>query len=113
MAYNDFPCTVGGTAPRQYPLCTLTINSFTGSTYNTVTISNPVTNSGISVYRAWNAGDVLVVDFLNKTVTVNGTAVDFAGVFAYWSPGSNNIRVTDDFTVRNVNLTATLVNRYI
>lgn len=104
--------TVGG-GYKAEPLITLTLNSGTSLVGN-ITISNPATGEAIVVDRlAWTAADVLVIDCLNKTVTLNGAAISYTGTFPYWEVGSQNIRYADEFSTRNVTLTVTYQRRWL
>lgn len=106
--------TPGGTAQVQQPIITLTVNSGTGLTAQTITISNPATSVGItSIVRTWIATDVMVVNCATKSVTINGVAADYSGAFPTWVPGSGNIRYADGFTTRNVTLSATYTKLYL
>lgn len=105
--------TVGGTAIEQRPVITAVLNSFTGASLNTLTIKNSATGVGISVTRLWTAADSLVIDCENLTVKVNGTAVDYSGAFPTWPIGAANIGTVDDFSARNISLSATYFKRYL
>lgn len=106
--------SIGGTSPNQWVVMTYTLTTFTGSTINTVTFKNNTTTQQIAVSRAWTAADVVVVDCFNKTVTVNGTAVDYQGVFPYFSPASaGTLIITDDFSARSATIVASNLNRYL
>lgn len=107
--------SVGGTAHDQLPVVTLTLTSFTtAATSNTISITNPASGQVISITRAWVAGDVIVIDFSQQLLTVNGVSVDYQGPLTNmsWLPGAGNIIMTDDFSVRSIPITVTNVNRY-
>lgn len=104
--------TVGGTFKDQTPVITVTLNSGTGLTSKSFTISNPATGVGITITRTWVAADVIVIDCANLTVKVNGSLVDYSGAFPTWAPGSGNIRSVDTLTTRNISMSATLVKKY-
>jgi hypothetical protein len=105
--------TFGGSTD-QFPIITLTVNSFSGAASNTISIQNPVTGQIISITRTVVAGDVYVIDLDSWSVKVNGVANDYTGplVSMGWSPGAGNILVTDDFTARNLTLDASNLTRY-
>lgn len=104
--------TVNGSYKAE-PVLTITIDSITGGTTKTITLSNASTLRGISVTRTWIANDVLEVDCLNKTLYVNNTTVEYTGQFPSWDPGNNGIVYLDDFTTRSVDLAAIYTRRYL
>lgn len=105
--------TVDGSAPQQYLIITVTLNSFTGTTMNTITVGNNETGQAVSVSRQWTAADVLVIDVENQTCKVNGVVVDFSGAFPRFKPGSRTLSYTDDMSARSVNITATYIKRWL
>ena len=108
---TDTP-TVGGTAPYQLPVYTITINSLTGSG-DYVQISNDNNGQEILLYGlGLTAGDVIVVDAENRSVTVNGDEVDYYGTFLELEPGASSLTYTDGFTTRNVDIAASYTKRY-
>lgn len=104
--------TVGGTY-RAEPLITATINTFTGTSSRTVTISNGETLRSIAITRTWTAGDVIEIDSLNKTIYVNNSAVEFTGQFPRWDVGAGSIGWLDTFTARDVTLTSSYTRRWL
>ncbi len=98
--YSD-SLTFGGTAPKQCPLITITINSVTGGTNASISIGNNDTGQTITVTRTWVATDELEIDPANETVKVNGEEVDFSGAFPRFEPGSGTLNYSDGFTTRN------------
>lgn len=105
--------TVGGTAPYQLPVITITVNSFTGAG-DYVQISNDNNNQELLVYGVGiTAGDVIVIDCANRTVTVNGTEVDYSGTFLELEPGANSITYTDGFTTRSVDVSGVYTKRWL
>lgn len=105
--------TLNGSATTQTPVITAFISALTGATTNTVTIKNVVTNQGISVSRAWTAGDRLIIDTYNKTVTVNGSAVDYTGGFPEFALGVGYLNYQDNFKTRTLALAAYYYRRYL
>lgn len=104
---------IDGNAPQQSLLITLTLTSFTGASINTLTLKNNDTGQAISVSRKWVAGDVLVVDVDLQKVTVNGVVTDFSGAFPSFEAGNRTLVYSDDFTARNVSVTASYVKRWL
>lgn len=98
---------------RAHPLFTITVTSMTAASTAGVRITNPATGQYIDITRTWTNGDVLVIDTKNRTVKVNGTAVDYTGVFPYWALGSGSVTYSDTFTTRSVNTGATYQKRYL
>lgn len=105
--------TVGGNAPFQLPVITITIDALTGAG-DYVQISNDNNNQELLIYGlGLIAGDVIVIDCVERTVTVNGNEVDYYGTFLELEPGSNSITYTDGFTTRTVDVTATYIKRWL
>lgn len=105
--------TVGGTAPYQLPVFTITLTAITGAG-DYLQISNDNNNQEILLYGlGLVTGDVVVIDCARRMVTVNGTEVDYYGTFLELEPGANSLTYTDGFTTRTVTVTATYVKRYL
>jgi phage-related protein len=105
--------TIGGTAPYQLPLITITINSLTGAG-DYVQISNDNNNQEMLIYGlALTASDVIIIDCAARTVTLNGTEVNYYGTFLELEPGANSITYTDGFTTRNVDVSAVYTKRWL
>ena len=103
--------TNSGSAPMS-PKITITIDSLTASGVQDVAVVDPATGLGITVSRTWTAADVLVIDSLNGTVKVNGTDVEYAGTFPIYKPGARQIKYSDTFTARQVDISVTYYARY-
>jgi hypothetical protein len=80
---------------------------------NTITIENDTTGQAISVERVWTKTDVLELDVANKTVKVNGTAVDYSGAFPYFAPGTHDLIISSDFSVYKLTVTVDYYKRYL
>ena len=105
--------TVGGTAPYQLPIFTITINSLTGAG-DYVLISNDNNNQEVMIYgQALANGDVIVIDCANRIVTLNGNEIDYYGVLLELEPGANSITYTDGFTTRSVDVEAEYTKRWL
>ena len=105
--------TVGGTAPFQLPVFTITLDAITGAG-DYLLISNDNNGQEILLYGLGLAnGDVIVIDCAERTVTINGNEVDFDGTFLELEPGANSITYTDGFTTRTVDVEATYVKRWL
>jgi hypothetical protein len=92
-----------GNAPYQLPIATITLTTVSGSGNRIVYFGNAGTGQQVKVERAWVNGDVLVVNCITKTVSVNAVDVDFTGAFPEYAPGSQNLTVNDTFTSRTFN----------
>lgn len=105
--------TVGGNAPFQLPIFTITIDALTGAG-DYVQISNDNNNQELIVYgQGLVAGDVVVIDCVERKVTLNGNEIDYDGTFLELEPGANSITYTDGFTTRTVDVAASYVKRWL
>lgn len=105
--------TIGGTAPFQLPIITITINSLTGAG-DYVQISNDNNGQELMVYGlGLIADDVIVIDCIERTVTVNGVEVDYYGTFLELEPGANSITYTDGFTTRDVDVSGVYTKSWL
>ena len=106
--------TVIGSAPQQYPVATITLNSFTGSGAQTMSFGNNANGQQINVTRStWTAGDIVQIDCVNHQVLVNGNPVDFTGAFVELPPGAQSIAYSDTFSARNYNYNVSYYPRYL
>jgi len=105
--------TVGGNAPSQLPVITITIDALTGAG-DYVQISNDNNNQELMIYGlGLTAGDVIVIDCVERIVTINGNEVDYYGTFLELEPGANSITYTDGFTTRTVDVAAIYTKRWL
>lgn len=105
--------TIGGSAPLQLPVFTITIDALTG-TGDYIQISNDNNGQDILIYGLLlEAGDVLVIDCANRIVTLNDEVVDYNGTFLELEPGANSITYTDGFTTRTVDIVAEYYKRWL
>lgn len=88
--HNGSVTITGSESPL--PVIKLTIDAETSM--SVVKFKNTTTNTEITVTRAFSAGEVLEIDCENLTVKVDGTEVDFTGVFPEFEPGSNSYTIT-------------------
>ncbi len=89
-----------GNAPFQLAIATITLSAVTGGTAKTITWGNAGNGQAISVTRTWAAADVLVINPVLNSVTVNGVEVDFTGAFPEFPPGAQSMAYDDGFTTR-------------
>lgn len=105
--------TIGGNAPVQYPIITITIDALTG-TGDYVQITNNNNDQQMLLYGfSLTAGAVIVIDTFNRTVTINGAEVDYRGTFLELSPGAQSITYTDGFTTRTVDIVMGYYKRWM
>jgi phage-related protein len=95
------------------PLLQVTFTDITDGVAQTVSVGNAASGQRLSITRTWVDADVLLIDCLNKTVQVNGAAVEYTGAFPTYLPGTAIISYVDSFTDRDVTLVATYNKRYI
>jgi len=105
--------TIAGSAPTQMPIFTITIDAKTG-TGDYVSIANNNNNQQIMLLNlGLTAGDVIVIDCDERTVTVNGNDVDYFGTFLELEPGANSLTYSDGFDTRTVDIVAQYYKRYM
>lgn len=105
--------TIGGTAPYQLPIFTITIDALTG-TGDYIQLANDNNTQEMLLYGlGLEAGDVIIIDCVNRIVTVNGSEVDYTGTFLVLEPGAGSITYTDGFTTRTVDIVAQYIKRYL
>lgn len=105
--------TIGGNAPFQLPIFTITIDALTGAG-DYLMISNDNNNQEILIYgMGLTAGDVIVIDCVERTVTLNGDEIDYNGTFLELAPGASSITYTDGFTTRTVDVAASYTKRWL
>lgn len=105
--------TIEGSAPYQYPVITITLTAITGAG-DYVQISNDNNGQELLLYGLGLVnGDVIVIDALNRVVTVNGIEVDYYGTFLELEPGANSLTYTDGFTTRTINVSAVYTKRWL
>lgn len=112
VATFDYPITIGGSFGAELEIA-VALASGTGLTNKVMRISNPLTGEEISITRTFAANDSVAISVPNKTVTVNGSVVDYNGVFPVWQPGDQILRYTDTFTTRSVSLSGSYYKRYL
>lgn len=104
---------LGGSMQWQQPVITITLNSFTGSTSDSMTVGNPLNGMQVVITRQFVAADVIVIDSKLKKVTVNGVEVAFTGSIPEWQSGiAGSMDYSDTFTARNRLMTGLYFKRY-
>lgn len=79
------------------PLPVITVTFDAANTAIVLKIKNDTTGDEIIIgptLASFAAADVVAVDCKNMTVKLNGTAIDYTGIFPRWVPGANTIRFT-------------------
>lgn len=105
--------TVLGTAPYQLPVITLTLDALTG-TGDYIQVTNDLNTQAIALYGlGLVAGDVIVIDCVNRTVKKNGVEVDYLGSFLVLEPGASSITYTDGFATRQVDIVVQYIKRWL
>lgn len=102
---------VGGTFTAR-PQISITINSVTGATNKNLQLINASTGKGIKLTRTFANGDIISVNSDIYEVLVNSTKVDFSGQFPVLATGGQTLQYIDDFTTRNVTLSANYARQY-
>lgn len=102
----NYTHTFLGNAPFLAPVVTVTLASVTDASGGNIVIGNNATGQQITVTRTWAATDILIIDSSQKTVTVNGSPVDFSGAFPIFSTGSQILTYLDNLTARNYSINA-------
>lgn len=105
--------TIDGSAPTQAPIIKITFSALTGGTTKDVTIGNPASGQFITVNRTWLAGDALVIDSQNQTITVNDIDVDYSGSWPEWEKGPGYLQTTDGFLTRTMRNYTDYYKRYV
>lgn len=105
--------TFGGNAPWQAPVITITYSAVSGGANKTVTIGNSNTGQRVSITATFVAGSVIVVDCLNKTITVNGVEVAPVGAIPEWEIGAGWWDYSDTFTSRTFTGNIRHVRRWV
>lgn len=87
--------------------------SITLNASTTLSVGNGGNGQQINVTRNWALGDVLVVDTVNRAITVNGNAVAYTGAFPEFPPGAQQLYYADGFISRTFNEVVTYYPMYL
>lgn len=97
---------------RQQPVLTITYTAAPAGSAS-VTIGNSTTSQALVITRSgWTSGEVLVVDFRNKSVQVDGVDVPYTGPFPEWT-GTEPITYADTLASRTMAVNITYKKRNI
>ncbi len=103
-----------GTAPFLLPKITITLTAVSSSGSQQLFWGNNDNGQSIVITRTnWTAGDVVVIDVDQKTVTVNGLPADYTGAFPEFSPGLHGMIYGDTFTSRTMTENVVYYKRYL
>lgn len=94
------------------PRFRLVLTNITDGTAKSVSLLNSVTGKGIKITRNWADGEILSVNSDTFEVVVDGGPVDFNGQFPTFFPGVRTLQYIDDFTARNITLSAIYTKQY-
>lgn len=112
--------TLGGSAPWQPLLITITVTAASGLSNRTITVTT-ASGLAIAVRRIWTVGEVLTIDEAalqtigSQPVRVGSAAVDFTGFFPSLAPSasSQTLTITNDFTTRTLTYTISYIKRWL
>lgn len=107
---TNFILANAGTAPTE-PVITLSV--VTAGTLSAVNLENQENGDSITVTRAFSDGDTLEIDSENKTVKVNGVAVEYSGVIPKVVAGDNILVVTLTGSGYSVSFSEQHYSRYL
>ncbi len=110
---TNFAITLGGSSLLQYPIITIVINSLTIGAGGEITIANSDNSFEVAISAVFVAADVVVVDTYNKLVTINTNEVEYSGRIPEFGVGTTDIIYGDDFSARDVDVTAEYQKRYV
>jgi hypothetical protein len=113
-ASAQYAFTLGGTAPFQLPIITVTFSAIgSAPVAGTVSLGNDSTGQQINVTKTWSATDVLVVDCTLNTVTVNSLPVNFTGAFPSFFTGAGTLDYSDTFASRTYAISGVYYKYYL
>lgn len=113
-ASETFNATFTGNAPIQEPIITVTLTAVSDTAGGYIFVGNNANGQGITTNnRVWSAGDVLVIDCTQKTVTVNGAPLGFSGAFPQFATGAQVLAYLDNFTSRTLTMNVTQTPYYL
>ena len=112
VGQTSFTRIFGGSF-RAQPTFSLNINSVTGGTGGEIQIRNTNTGQGITLSHDFEDNDTVIINAAERQASINGNLVDFAGVFPTFQAGSRGIGYRDNFTGRDIDITATYIRRIV
>lgn len=112
-ATDDFAITLQGSSLEQYPTITVDVNSLTIGAGGTITVGNSDNDFEVAVTAVFEAGDTLLINTFDKLVLLNGAEVDYEGRIPEFYLGTTDITYEDDFSARDVDVSAVYARRYV
>jgi len=105
--------TVWNTGTFEAPIWFI-INLTTITGITAIELENLTTGESVTITRSFSSGELLEVDGITKTVTVNSTAVDYDGYFPQMKVGANLFKITFTGTsVTTASITSRHKNRFL
>jgi len=101
---------VGGFQPT-LPVHTITFEATTSA--SSCALYNTTNGQGCDITHALTTGDILIINTLTQTVTLNGTQIDFSGLFPELESGSNSLRIYMGGSPFKYDYVCTFNNRYL
>lgn len=95
------------------PVISIVLTAVTGGTGGSINLVNAITQQGITITADFDDGDIIIVDSKQLVVTINGANVDFTGLFPIFPAGSQQLRYSDTFTTRTIDMSLTYEPRLI
>lgn len=89
------------------------MNVVTAGTLSQVVIENVTNGDKITIAATFNNGDLITIDGEQKTVQINGVAVDYTGVIPRLKPGNNTLTVTSTGSGYSISFTEQNYARYL
>jgi len=99
--YTNYPNFLGSAIPN--PVITITVNSQTALSVISLLISG-VNSTALTITKTFNNSDIIVIDFSDFSVKVNGTAVVWTGGFPTWIAGTNAFHLLSTASARNLTM---------
>lgn len=110
--YND-NYTFLGSAPYQLPIVTLTMTTIPDADSRQIIWGNGNNGQVIAINRIFTSGDIVIIDCVEKTVTVNGLPVAFTGGFPAFPLGAQVFQYSDTFTSRTFDVGVSYLKRFM
>jgi phage-related protein len=95
------------------PIISLSYNSVTSGTSQSLSIRNEETGQGITLNGNFATSDTIEINSADQTIVMNGANIDFSGQFPTFPPGTGAFGYSDTFSGRDVDISVTYVKRDI
>lgn len=110
-AAEDTVAVESGGTTESKPIIVVVFSAATGITSLNVSIDE--NDSEIEIPHAFAAGEALVIDCEEETLTINGVEVEFDGQFPEMELGANTFRFADDGSARTYRVTILAKDHYL